>query len=41
MVSGVVVFNFADSKKIAIDIRDPIPYVANAAQAVLKKVEEI
>jgi len=38
MVSGIVVFYYSDTKKIAIDIRDPYPYVANAAQAVLKKV---
>lgn len=38
LVSGIVVFYFSDSKKIAIEIRDPLAYVANAAQAVLKKV---
>lgn len=37
-MSGIVVFYFSDSKKIAIEIRDPHAYVANAAQAVLKKV---
>jgi len=38
LVSGIVVFYYSDTKKIAIEIRDPFPYVANAAQAVLKKV---
>jgi len=38
LVSGIVVFYYSDSKKIAIEIRDPYSYVANAAQAVLKKV---
>eukprot|EP01127_Copromyxa_protea_P013860 TRINITY_DN3770_c0_g1_i1.p1 TRINITY_DN3770_c0_g1~~TRINITY_DN3770_c0_g1_i1.p1 ORF type:complete len:256 (-),score=43.38 TRINITY_DN3770_c0_g1_i1:42-809(-) len=38
MVSGIVVYYFSDPKKIALEIRDPIQYVSNAAQAILKGV---
>jgi len=38
LVGGIVVFYYSDSKKIALEIQNPVVYVSNAAQAVLKKV---
>lgn len=31
-------FYFSDAKKIALEIADPVQYITNASQAILKKV---
>eukprot|EP01126_Amoeba_proteus_P016579 TRINITY_DN176_c0_g2_i5.p1 TRINITY_DN176_c0_g2~~TRINITY_DN176_c0_g2_i5.p1 ORF type:complete len:105 (+),score=13.74 TRINITY_DN176_c0_g2_i5:375-689(+) len=38
LVSGVVVFYYCDTKKVAIDIQNPWSYISNASQAVLKQI---